>query len=323
MTIEKLLVCPSDRAELVEAPAGLKCSKCGKEFLAFQGIPSLLADGPSGADLRTQESFAFEWLAYTGMTPEEDRRTFLEEVQLDAVKLRDMLVLDGGCGMGRYARVAASLNAKVVAMDLGRALVRLKDLAGKGVELVQGDLLQPPFKEEAFDLVYSHGVIHHTPDARRAFLNLAKLVKPGGLLSVWVYGAPGSYSEFASNPLRPGREWLRSFMPAVFLIVWTREKISDAVRLITTRLPIRVLYALCYPLAWLGAIPALKYLTFSVHRDFNVRLIENFDWLSPPYQSHHTRSEMEGWCREAGLEPLKWLPHGVVPKIGVLARRPA
>jgi SAM-dependent methyltransferase len=225
--------------------------------------------------------------------------------------------------MGRYARVAASLRASVVAMDLGRALVRLKDLSGKGVELVQGDLLKPPLKEGVFDLVYSHGVIHHTPDAKLAFLNLAKLVKPGGLLSVWVYGAPGRYSEFAANPLRPGREWLRSFMPAAYLVVWMREKVSDALRVITTRLPIRLLYALCYPLTWLGAIPVLKYLTFSVHPDFGVRLIENFDWLSPPYQSHHTRSELDGWCREAGLEPLKWLPHGLVPKIGVLAKRPA
>ena len=315
--LSELLACPKCGAGL----SGMKCSKCASVYPLIEGVPSVLADGPSGSDLRTQQSFGFEWLAYPGPLPEEDRRIFLEEVQLEPEAFKGKLVLDGGCGMGRYSRVAAGLGANVVALDFSGALVRLKDLSGRGVELVQGDLLRPPLKEASFDIVYSHGVIHHTPDAKKAFLNLAKLVKPGGLLSVWVYGAPGRYSEFSANPLRPCREWLRRFMPAAYAVVWTREKVSDGVRLVTTRLPIRAVYALCGPLTWLGAIPVLKYLTFSVHPDFQVRRIENFDWLSPPYQSHHTRSEVEGWCREAELEPLKWLPHGLVPKIGVLGMK--
>ena len=68
----------------------------------------------------------------------------------------------------------------------------------------------------------------------------------------------------------------------------------------------------------LGAVPGLKYLTFSVDPDFSVRLIENFDWVSPPFQWHHTKEELARWFSEEGFAVLKVLPHGLVPKPGAL-----
>ena len=70
--------------------------------------------------------------------------------------------------------------------------------------------------------------------------------------------------------------------------------------------------------AALGRVPLVKYFTFSVHPDFRVRLIENFDWLSPPYQYHHTKEELCGWFERAGFTVMKVLPHGLIPKPGVL-----
>jgi len=58
-----------------------------------------------------------------------------------------------------------------------------------------------------------------------------------------------------------------------------------------------------------------------VEPDFSVRWIENFDWLSPPFQWHHTKEELTRWFQESGFEVLKVLPHGLVPKPGVLGRR--
>ncbi len=324
------MACPAcgSALELAEAdgdPAsqGRLTCRCGLNYPVWDSIPRMFAEAELGAgNLRTQQSFGFEWLAYPGPIPDEDRRIFLEETQIPAEQWKGRKVLDAGCGMGRYTRVARGLGAEVVALDLSHALVRLRDLGDvDGMQLVQGNLLRPPLKNATFDIIYSQGVIHHTPDARAAFLRLAERVKPGGLLSVWVYGAPGRYAEFRENPLREGRRGLKAVMPLAYAVVWTREKISDGVRTVTTKLPLRAVYALCGPLAALGAVPALKYLSFSVHGDFQVRRIENFDWLSPPYQSHHTRSEVEGWCREAGMTPVSWLPHGLVPKIGVLARK--
>jgi hypothetical protein len=146
-------------------------------------------------------------------------------------------------------------------------------------------------------------------------------VKPEGLLTLWVYGRPGSWKSFSTNPLRTGREWLRKALPLVWLVVWARMLLSDAVRLFTTHMPVPLLYALCHPLALLGALPLLKFLTFSVHPDYRVRLQENFDWLAPPYQSKHTKEELRAWFSAAGFIPLSQLAHGVVPKVGFLGKK--
>jgi hypothetical protein len=71
----------------------------------------------------------------------------------------------------------------------------------------------------------------------------------------------------------------------------------------------------------LGAVPLIKYLTFSVHPLFEVRVQENFDWLSPPYQSHHTKEELARWFESCGFTVDKILPHGFVPKPGIVGRK--
>ena len=300
----------------------LACASCAREFPIVDSIPRLVPGALDSGNAKTRESFSWEWLRYPGSLP-EDKPIFLSETQLPESYWRGRLILDGGCGMGRYTRVALALGAEVVALDLSESLVRLLDRArvDPKLHLVQGDLLKPPLREDSFDAAYSIGVIHHTPSAPKAHASLSKLVKKGGHLSVWVYGSPGSYASFSTNPLRSGRSWLKSVLPLVWAVVWLRMLLSDGLRLLTTRLPVPALYALCYPLTWLGAVPLLKYLTFSVHPDFQVRLIENFDWLAPPYQSKHTKEEVRAWFERADLEIVSQLPHGVVPKVGFLGRK--
>jgi hypothetical protein len=131
----------------------------------------------------------------------------------------------------------------------------------------------------------------------------------------------GEFSEFKTNPLREDRERLRAHRRLAWVVVGVRHAFSDFVRFFTTRLPMQATYALCWPLAALGAVPVLKYLTFSVHRDFMVRVIENFDWISPPFQYHHTKEELASWFEKAGFTILRVLPHGLVPKPGILGRK--
>jgi SAM-dependent methyltransferase len=271
---------------------------------------------------RTRERFAWEWERYPGAL-EEDRAVFLEETQLPAQAWKGRLALDVGCGMGRYARVALSLGAEVVAFDLSDALLRLRGDARREprLHLVQGDILSPPFRDSTFDIVYSQGVLHHTRDTEAAFRSAARLVKPGGWLTVWLYGRPGRYRDFATNPLRPGRRWLAGVRPLLWAGLWLRQWASDGLRVATTRLPSRMLYGLCFPLAALGAVPGLRALTFSSHPDFRVRLHENFDWLAPPFQHKHVKEELRAWFESAGFADLRVLAHGAVPKVGIAGRK--
>jgi SAM-dependent methyltransferase len=303
----------------------LVCAKCRLLYPIRDGVPRLRPPGdvPDEA-AKTRESFGWEWLRYPGSRP-GDEPTFLEETMIPPETFAGKLALDAGCGMGRYSAVALALGAEVVAVDMSDSLIRVAEAARSNPKLhpVEGDLLRPPFKKGVFDLAYSQGVLHHTSNTRDAFKAVAALVKPGGLLSVWLYGRAGRFADFSTNPIRPGREWIVAHRRLAWGIVLFRHVLSDFVRFFTTRLPVPVAYALCYPLTALGAVPGLKYLTFSVDPDFQARLIENFDWISPPYQWHHTKEELAEWYAEEGFTALKILPHGLVPKPGAVGKKRA
>jgi SAM-dependent methyltransferase len=109
-------------------------------------------------------------------------------------------LLEGGCGTGEKLVAHAKLfpQSEFCAMDLTPASIdvarfHLKAFRVGNVESIeQANLMHElPFPEETFDVVYSIGVIHHTPDPVAAMRHLAKLVKPDGYLFFWVYGALG------------------------------------------------------------------------------------------------------------------------------------
>ena len=87
-------------------------------------------------------------------------------------------------------------------MDLSRAVEAARELTSglDCVSLVRGDLLRLPFRAESFDIIYSLGVLDHTPDPRLAFLGLCGCSSRGGRIVVWVYQRE-----------RPLLEWMMNF----------------------------------------------------------------------------------------------------------------
>jgi SAM-dependent methyltransferase len=100
-------------------------------------------------------------------------------------------VLEIGGGLGTDGRQFARHGARYVDADLSRnsltlarAGFRLERLPGSFTEADAEDL---PFLSESFDLIYSHGVLHHTPDTQRAIHEVNRLLKPGGKAIVMLY----------------------------------------------------------------------------------------------------------------------------------------
>ena len=100
-------------------------------------------------------------------------------------------VLEIGGGLGTDGRQFARNGAQYVDADLSRNSLtlarqgfRLERLPGAFTEADAEDL---PFLSESFDVVYSHGVLHHTPDTERAIGEVYRLLKPGGKAIVMLY----------------------------------------------------------------------------------------------------------------------------------------
>jgi SAM-dependent methyltransferase len=86
----------------------------------------------------------------------------------------------------------ATADRVVIGADLTEASLLLAAGAARRfgcdrVLFVETDLRRPGLREGAFDVVYSSGVLHHTPDPRRSFARLAALAKPGGIIVLGLY----------------------------------------------------------------------------------------------------------------------------------------
>ncbi len=100
-------------------------------------------------------------------------------------------VLEAGCGIGtdgaRFAGVGArytGLDVTPAALTLARRRFELDGLPGR---FVNGSVTKLPFPDDSFDLVFSHGVIHHVDDTEAAAREFHRVLKPGGTVLVMVY----------------------------------------------------------------------------------------------------------------------------------------
>jgi SAM-dependent methyltransferase len=274
----RLIRCPTCR-ESIEVrgdPSNLVCPSCGREIPIVKGIPRLAGDAYVA-------SFGRQWNRYEVARPAEDEAVFRVKTGLDPSDLSSQLVLDAGCGGGRYAALLGRRGARVIGVDLSDAVEKARALCSDlpNVAILQADLLDLPLAKGAFDFAFSIGVLHHSPDPRRAFAQVAARVKPGGRLAIWLY----------RRNTAP-QEWL-----------------NGGLRAVTTRMPARVLEPLCAGLGLMGGIPVLnrvlnKVVNFSNHPDWTLRVCDNFDWYAPKYQSHHTVDELKRWFVEEGFAEL-------------------
>ena len=104
---------------------------------------------------------------------------------------RDRDVLEVGCGLGTDAINFARAGARYTGIDLTEASIELvrKRFAFEhltaDLRVADGEAL--PFADNSFDLFYSHGVLHHTPDTERAICEAHRVLKPGGEAMVMLY----------------------------------------------------------------------------------------------------------------------------------------
>jgi 2-polyprenyl-3-methyl-5-hydroxy-6-metoxy-1,4-benzoquinol methylase len=100
--------------------------------------------------------------------------------------LQGKLVLEAGCGAGRFTEILLKKGARLVSADLSSAVeVNIENFPVSGNHIViQADINDMPYSDETFDVVVCLGVIQHTPSPEQTIESLYKLVKKGGSLVI-------------------------------------------------------------------------------------------------------------------------------------------
>ena len=110
-------------------------------------------------------------------------------------KLEGKIVLEAGCGAGRFTEVLLKKGAFLVSSDLSSAVeVDAENFpVSDHHQVIQADINDMPYADGVFDLVICLGVIQHTPNPEETISNLYKLVKKGGTLVIDHYAFTRSH----------------------------------------------------------------------------------------------------------------------------------
>ena len=291
-----VLVCPVCKATLDAEIAVLEgheildgtlvCSFCRARYPIRGGVPRFVPDGLYA------NSFGRQWAWFRTVQLDSETGTSRSDDALRGAtgwsddQYRGRRLLDAGVGAGRFAERAAAKGAEVFGVDLTTAVDAAYRNIGEraGVHLIQADIFALPFRADTFDLAYSIGVLHHTPDPANAFRHVAEVVRPEGRLAVFLYSRYG----FA-------------------------HRMSDVIRRVSTRLPLGIMWvlsALAVPLYYLYRVPILGAignlaLPISMERHWRWRWLDTFDWYTPKYQFKYLYPEIIRWYQESGFHELE------------------
>jgi SAM-dependent methyltransferase len=296
----EILRCPTCLAPLQTSGGDLMCTRCGRQFPIVDGVPRF-AGGDNYAG-----NFGFQWNEFSRTQLDShsgvpiSRQRFVAQTGWDQSRLAGKLVLDAGCGSGRFAEIALSLGAEVVAIDYSSAVDAAQRNLGAHPRLhvVQADIYALPFAPETFDFIYSLGVLQHTPDVKRAVTSLIAMLRPGGALTL------DFYLRRWQNVLEP-KYWLRPIttrmrQDRLFRIVRRAAPPLLRISRALSRVPVagRVLRRLVPVANYAGVYP----LSESQLAEWAV--LDTFDWLGPRFDHPQTAATVRRWLEDAPLQDI-------------------
>lgn len=258
--------------------------------------------------VRTAHSFGFEWLAYPKILEqfESDWKRYFHPFVFEK-DLRGTVVADIGCGMGKHGYFACKYGAKYIGVDMSLAVEAVyKNTRSFKPLIVQADIYKLPLAgvlSKNIGLFYSIGVLHHLPDPEAGFQSITKVMPKNAKIFIWVYGKHKNARAL----------WL-----------------YNPIRTITTRLPQRFLYGLCFVPAIIvhvinivqtvlqksGLQGLARKLPFwyYVQFPFMFKVSDSFDVFGTPKQVYYAAKDIQEWFSRAGMYSFNY-EHDIVQGI--------
>lgn len=277
--------------------SGRLVSECGSVQIR-DFIPRFIDDEMYAA------SFGYEWChfkktqldSFTGTTISRDR--WIDITGLQPEDLKGKVVVEAGCGAGRFLEVVAPHAKQAIGIDLSAAVEAARDnllSRFKSISIVQADLNHLPLRNGSVDFIYSIGVLHHIPDTEGGIRSLVSRLKPGGEITVWLYGPralsplplPADVYRFVGSRMR--RSSLLSFL---------KSYVPFALR--THRLP-----GLGRVMKYLLPAPEYPRLPIPSHLRLEWSILDAFDRFATRIEKHFTEENLRAILNRAGLVNIK------------------
>lgn len=294
----------------------LSCANCDRTFPVVRGIPRFVPSDDYAS------SFGRQWNKHARLQLDShtgtsfSRQRFYSITEWSPAQLAGSLVLDVGCGAGRFSEVMLQDGAEVVAVDLSSAVDACRRNIGDHPNLhcVQASIYALPFRDSAFHHVYCIGVIQHTPEPQRSISSILSKVARGGRAGFWIYelnwksfvGTAGFRYSLRPLTRRMSLERLERLCARMEAICWPvnrwARRQGSFGRVVMRLLPVACAHLYGIPLS---------------NEDFRewVRL-DTFDMYSPTHDHPQRFSTVRRWMEDAGFRVDPRHPHGAISITG-------
>jgi len=168
-----------------------------KKYNIFEGIPDFFGENDSKIT-DTQKDF-YNNIKFPNYDDIDDLGSLIDKSiknifsnKLDKEISYDAKILEVGCGTGQLTNFLARYSRELYGIDLSKGSLLLAENFRKKNQIsraffIRMDVFNLFFMKNNFDVIISNGVLHHTKDAKLAFKNLIKYLKPNGYVVVGLY----------------------------------------------------------------------------------------------------------------------------------------
>lgn len=189
---------------------------------------------------KTSDVYTSLWTQFEeGIIVDESKKLVEKRISKEIIEndIKDKIVLDMGCGSGRYSIALSLLGAKkVYAIDLFSQSYQESEKIAKeknlNIEFLEANFHELPFENEKFDFIFSNGTIHHSTSIRKSLEEFKRVLKKNHKGFLYIYADKGIFWNtrnvmreiFKSIPLEYTNTILNSMgMPSnrfIFSDVW-------------------------------------------------------------------------------------------------------
>jgi 2-polyprenyl-3-methyl-5-hydroxy-6-metoxy-1,4-benzoquinol methylase len=218
-------------------------------------------------------------------------QTILARTNWPAEFFKGKTVLECGCGAGPDTEILLGLGAMVLAVDIAGLDTAKKNITHPNVQFAQADITNLPFRRQAFDIVFCHRVLQHTPRPAETLEAILSLVKDDGAVFVHSYARRFVQMFRWKYFLRPVTTRLN---PETLynLIKWYSRPAFKLTSLLNRNIFTRYLTWVCIPFLNYRHQEAFKNKTDAFLLEFGIH--DTFDALSPKYDNPLSASCIRG-----------------------------
>lgn len=263
-------------------------------------------DASANIDKQTVDSFGDEWEKFSSFSKDEIEKIGNEYFDIidHTILNKNSVVLDLGCGSGRWSKYLVGKVKFIEAVDPSKAVISASILLNEdaNVRVTQASVDNIPFNNNSFDFAMSLGVLHHIPDTRKALLNLVEKTKIGGYVLLYLYYNLDNRGSFYKLLFK------LSVYPRLLI-----SKMPTSIKKISCDIIAIVVY---FPLITLAKIiskifPNTSFytkfpLSYYIGKSFNVVRNDSLDRFGTPLEQRFSKIEIEEMMNSCGISEIKF-----------------